>query len=67
MSRAHRVSRRFALHVLPRGFNRIRHYGLLANRSSVHCPARAPGACARAAGQRPNPCAHSGSALPARH
>lgn len=23
--------RRFALHVLPRGFNRIRHYGLLAN------------------------------------
>ena len=25
--------RRFALHVLPRGFNRIRHYGLLANRS----------------------------------
>ena len=25
--------RRFVLHVLPRGFNRIRHYGLLANRS----------------------------------
>jgi hypothetical protein len=25
--------RRFALHVLPRGFNRIRHYGLLANRN----------------------------------
>ena len=25
--------RRFALHVLPRGFNRIRHYGLIANRS----------------------------------
>jgi len=25
--------RRFTLHVLPRGFNRIRHYGLLANRS----------------------------------
>jgi hypothetical protein len=25
--------RRFALHILPRGFNRIRHYGLLANRS----------------------------------
>lgn len=24
--------RRFTLHVLPRGFNRIRHYGLLANR-----------------------------------
>lgn len=25
--------RRFALHILPRGFNRIRHYGLLANRN----------------------------------
>ena len=25
--------RRFALHVLPRGFNRLRHYGLIANRS----------------------------------
>lgn len=25
--------RRFALHVLPRGFNRIRHYGILANRN----------------------------------
>lgn len=25
--------RRFALHVLPRGFNRIRHYGLIANRN----------------------------------
>jgi hypothetical protein len=25
--------RRFALHVLPSGFNRIRHYGLLANRN----------------------------------
>jgi hypothetical protein len=28
--------RRFLLHVLPRGFMRIRHYGLLANRSK-HC------------------------------
>jgi hypothetical protein len=25
--------RRFTLHVLPRGFNRIRHYGLIANRN----------------------------------
>ena len=25
--------RRFALHILPRGFMRIRHYGLLANRN----------------------------------
>ena len=33
--------RRFALHVLPRGFNRIRHYGLLANRSKHALLARA--------------------------
>lgn len=33
--------RRFALHVLPRGFNRIRHYGLLANRSKRALLARA--------------------------
>lgn len=36
--------RRFTLHVLPRGFNRIRHYGLLANRNK-----RALLAAARAA------------------
>jgi hypothetical protein len=36
--------RRFSLHVLPRGFNRIRHYGLLANRNR-----RALLACAKAA------------------
>jgi hypothetical protein len=33
--------RRFALHVLPRGFNRIRHYGLLANRHKRALLARA--------------------------
>ena len=33
--------RRFALHVLPRGFNRIRHYGLLANRNKNAFLARA--------------------------
>ena len=27
--------RRFLLHVLPKGFQRIRHYGLLANGSCV--------------------------------
>jgi hypothetical protein len=34
--------RRFALHVLPRGFNRIRHYGLIANRNkhALLCAAR---------------------------
>jgi hypothetical protein len=30
---AHEFIRRFLLHVLPRGFVRIRHYGLLANRN----------------------------------
>jgi len=40
--------RRFALHVLPRGFNRIRHYGLLANRNK-----RARLAQARAALEAP--------------
>jgi hypothetical protein len=41
--------RRFALHVLPRGFNRIRHYGLLANRNKRALLARARAAlCAPA-------------------
>ena len=38
---AHEFLRRFALHVLPRGFNRIRHYGLLANRNKGALLARA--------------------------
>jgi hypothetical protein len=41
--------RRFALHVLPRGFNRIRHYGLLANRNKralLRSARAALGACA---------------------
>jgi hypothetical protein len=33
--------RRFLLHVLPRGFHRIRHYGLLANAARVANLARA--------------------------
>ena len=33
--------RRFMLHVLPRGFNRIRHYGLLSNRNKRALLARA--------------------------
>lgn len=33
--------RRFTLHVLPRGFNRIRHHGLLANRNKRALLARA--------------------------
>ena len=42
--------RRFLLHVLPRGFMRIRHYGLLANRSK-----HAKLAAARTALQAPTP------------
>ncbi len=34
--------RRFTRHALPRGFNRIRHYGLLANRNEGALLARAP-------------------------
>ena len=30
--KAHEFIRRFLLHVLPKGFTRIRHYGILANR-----------------------------------
>ncbi len=36
----HELLRRFLLHVLPQGFVRIRHYGLLANRSRRPCIAR---------------------------
>jgi hypothetical protein len=32
---------RFLLHVLPKRFQRIRHYGLLANRNKAECLARA--------------------------
>ena len=38
---AHEFIRRFLLHVLPRGFHRIRHYGLLANGSRAENIARA--------------------------
>ena len=31
--------RRFLLHVLPKGFVRIRHFGFLANRTTRHAPA----------------------------
>ncbi len=33
--------RRFLLHVLPRGFHRIRHYGLLAGSARKDCLAQA--------------------------
>ena len=38
---AHEFMRRFLLHVLPEGFHRIRHYGLLANAQRKHHLARA--------------------------
>ncbi len=53
--------RRFATHVLPRGFNRIRHYGLLANRSKRELLARA-----RAALDLPAPVQKSASPEPVR-
>jgi hypothetical protein len=37
---AHEFIRRFLLHVLPDGFMRIRHFGLLANRSKKQSLAR---------------------------
>ena len=37
----HEFIRRFLLHVLPRGFHRIRHYGLLAGSARKACIARA--------------------------
>ncbi len=43
---------RFSLHVLPRGFNRIRHYGLLANRNKHLLLARARSALAAPAPAR---------------
>ena len=49
--------RRFTLHVLPRGFNRIRHYGVLANRNK-----RALLAAARTALAVPEPVADSAAA-----
>ena len=47
---AHEFLRRFALHILPRGFMRIRHYGLLASRNK-----RALLAAARTALDAPTP------------
>jgi hypothetical protein len=44
---AHTFIKRFLLHVLPAGFMRIRHYGLLANR----CKARTLSLCRQALGQ----------------
>jgi hypothetical protein len=53
--------RRFALHVLPRGFNRIRHYGLLANRNKRALLAEARAALLAAVA--PSPARESASAF----
>jgi hypothetical protein len=37
----HQFIRRFLIHVLPKGFHRIRHYGLLANTNRAESIARA--------------------------
>jgi hypothetical protein len=37
----HEFIRRFLLHVLPKGFHRIRHYGLLANGNRADAIAKA--------------------------
>lgn len=47
--------RRYLLHVLPKGFMRVRHYGLLANRCRVECLARARAAIAAVGAVRPIP------------
>ena len=46
---------RFVLHVLPRGFMRIRHYGLLANRNKTRSLAQAASALNLPAPERPAP------------
>ena len=37
----HEFIRRFLIHVLPKGFHRIRHYGLFANGNRANAIARA--------------------------
>jgi len=46
---------RFALHVLPAGFTRVRHYGLLANRNKAALLAQAAAALHCCAPARPQP------------
>jgi Putative transposase/Transposase zinc-binding domain len=74
---AQEFMRRFLLHVLPSGFHRIRHYGLLANptrkknidvaRAQLHVPAPAPpvDSDSRNAGSRPPTfvCRHCGAPM----
>ena len=51
----HEFIRRFLIHVLPKGFHRIRHYGLFANSSRVDAVARARALIGIAAPDSPEP------------
>jgi len=52
---AHEFIRRFLLHVLPKGFHRIRHYGLFANGNRTESLARARELLAVAPPPKPEP------------
>ena len=52
---AHEFIRRFLLHVLPKGFHRIRHYGLFANGNRTESFARARELLAVASPPKPEP------------
>jgi hypothetical protein len=52
---AHEFIRRFLLHVLPKGFHRIRHYGLFANGNRTESVARARELLAVALPPKPEP------------
>ena len=52
---AHEFIRRFLLHVLPKGFHRIRHYGLFANGNRTESIARARELLAVAPPPKPEP------------
>ena len=57
--------RRFLLHVLPGGFQRIRHYGLLANGHRRECLARARAALSATVEVQPSDAAISAARAPA--
>ena len=61
----HQFIRRFLLHVLPKGFHRIRHYGLFANANRADNIAKARallGADPPAADPQQQPVCHTGRA-----
>ena len=53
---AHEFIRRFLIHVLPNGFHRIRHYGLLASGVKADTIAGSPASCSTSLRhRRPSP------------